>query len=181
MTTEPMSINDSETSEETTGADDASSSAGGDASLWESRFKGLQSKFEATQTQLKAEAEAKAKALADLEAIRTGKVSSEQAAQAQVDAIKAELETERKQRRVDSLKSKFPEAFSELGDDIASVMDETRLASVEARLAGGESPEGGTPRKHNESRTQSGTKRPAEESAADIEARLLSMPVPWNT
>lgn len=180
MTTEPMSTNDSETSEETTDVE-ASSSSGGDASLWESRFKGLQSKFEATQTQLKAEAEAKAKALADLEAIRTGKVSAEQAAQAQVDAMRAELEAERKQRRIDGLKSKFPEAFSELGDDIASVMDETRLAGVEARLAGGESPEGGTPRKHNESRTQSGTKRPAEETAADIEARLLSMPVPWAT
>lgn len=174
------STNDSGTSDAATGQPNGEpSSASGDASLWESRFKGLQGKFDATQNQLKAEQEKAAKLAADIEALRTGKVSAEEAAQAQVNQIKQELEAERTARKIEGLKTRFPEAFGELGDEIAAVMDETRLAAIEARLAGGESPEGGTPLKHNESRISAGAKKPAEETAADVEARLLSMPLPW--
>ena len=177
-------INDSGTTDQTTDASasaDASSSGSGEASLWESRFKGLNAKFGTTQTELQAEKEARAKAEAELEALRTGKVSAEEAAKSQVEQARAELEAERKARRIDSLKAKFPEAFGELGDEIASVMDEARLTAIEARLGGGESPAGDpTPRKHNESRSATSGKKPeSEKTAADIEAELLSMTVPW--
>lgn len=172
--------NDSGTTDQTTDAD-ASSAGSGDASLWESRFKGLQGKFGETQNQLKAEQEARAKAEAALEDLRTGKVSAEQAAQAQVDQIKAELEQERQTRRVESLKSRFPETFDVFGDTAAG-FDEATLAASEARLGGGESPAGDpTPRKHNESRTGQPKGKPASEKTADdIEAELLSMPAPFS-
>lgn len=171
--------NDTTTTDETTDAD-ASSSTGGDGSLWESRFKGLQGKFGETQNQLKAEQAARAKAEADLEALRTGKVSAEEAAQAKVDQIAKELEAERQQRRIDSLKTRFPETFDVFGDTAAS-FDEATLAASEARLGGAESPAGEpTPRKHNESRSGTPTRKPeSEKTAADIEAELLSMKVPW--
>lgn len=170
---------DSGTDEQTTDSTESSSS-GGDASLWESRFKGLQGKFGETQNQLKAEQAARAKAEADLEALRTGKVSAEEAAQAKVDQIARELEAERQARKVESLKVRFPETFDVFGDTAAS-FDEATLAASEARLGGGESPaDGPTPRKHNESRAGSTGRKPeSEKTAADIEAELLSTPVPW--
>lgn len=118
-----------------------------------------------------------------LEDLRTGKVSSEDAAKAQVDSIQKLLDAERAGRRTDALKGRFPEAFSELGDDIAAVMDETKLAAIEARLTGsaGESGEDEppTPLRHNETKTGGTSKVAKEETAADVEARLLSMPAPW--
>lgn len=176
--------NDSLNTEPVTDSDDASASGessqgGGDASLWESRFKGLNAKFGKTAEELKAEKEARAKAEADLEALRTGKVSAEEAAQAQVNAAKAELEAERQARAVERLKAQFPETFEVFGDAAAS-FDAATLAASEARLAG-DSPEGTTPLKHNESRSTTKGKAPAEKTAADVEAELLSMPVPWAT
>lgn len=172
--------NDGTETEGSTGAE-ASSGTGGDDSLWESRFKGLNAKFGTTQTELQAEKEARAKLEAELEALRTGKVSAEEAAKSQVEQARAELEAERKARRIDSLKAKFPEAFGELGDEIASVMDEARLTAIEARLGGGESPAGDpTPRKHNDSRSGQPARKPeSEKTAADVEAELLSTKVPW--
>lgn len=170
---------DSGTDEQTTDGESQSSSSGGDASLWESRFKGLQGKFGETQSQLKAEQEARAKAEADLEALRTGKVSAEEAAQAKVDQIARELEAERQARRVEGLKVRFPETFDVFGDTAAS-FDEATLAASEARLGGGTPEESTTPRKHNESRsTSTGRKPESEKTAADIEAELLSTKVPW--
>lgn len=182
MGTELMSTNDSGTTEPTTGAPEQgeSSQGGGDASLWESRFKGLNAKYGTTTAELKEAKAAAEKSAAELEALRTDKVSANEAAQAQVTAAKAELEAERAARKAETLKAKFPETFEVFGDTAAS-FDEATLAASEARLAGGESPEGGTPRKHNESRTTTGIKAPAEETAADVEARLMSMKVPWAT
>ena len=152
------------------------STDGGDASLWQSRFNGLNAKFGATQAELKAEKEAREKIAAELEAVRSGKVSADEAAQAKVNEVLTALEAERTARKVESLKAKFPETFDLLGESMAA-FDESALAANEARLTG----DGGepTPLKHNEAR--SGTRKPAqEETAADVEARLLSMKVPWS-
>lgn len=183
MTAEQMSTNDSGTDASQTpppSDDGEGSQSGGDASLWQSRFNGLNAKFGATAAELKAEKEARAKAEADLNDLRTGKVSAEEAAKAQVEQIKKELEAERQTRKIEALKVKFPETFEVFGDTAAS-FDEATLSASEARLAGnGESPEGDlTPRKHNESRLPTGPKKAAEETAADVEARLLSMKAPW--
>lgn len=158
----------------------AASTAGQDpVSLLTSRLNGQTAKVGELTAQKKAAEdalEAALKRVADLEA---GTVSAEEAAKAQVAAAQAELAKERTARRIDGLKSRFPETFSELGEDVAAVMDETKLAAIEARLtgdAGGDEPP--TPLRHNE--TKSGTRTPAkEETAADVEARLLSMNTPW--
>ena len=184
MGTEQMSTNDSGTNQTQTPNPDASTDAqgegskdGGDASLWQSRFNGLNAKYGETASQLKAEQERAAKLAADLEALQSGKVNADEAAKAQVEAIRKELEQERMARQVESLKARFPETFEVFGDTAATFTADV-LAASEARLAGGESPEGGTPRKHNESRS-TGTTPAKEETAADVEARLLSMKVPW--
>ena len=184
MTTEQMSTNDSgtESTEDPKGAASASADAStdgsksdGDASLWQSRFNGLNAKLGETTGQLKAANDAKAKAEADLEALRTGTVTADEAAKAQVAAVKAELEAERQARAVETLKARFPETFEVFGDTAATFTADV-LAASEARLAGGgDDP---TPLRHNESR--SGSKAPAkEETAADVEARLMSTKVPW--
>jgi hypothetical protein len=159
----------------TDGAEDGSQ-AGGDASLWQSRFNGLNAKLGETVTQKTAveqERDRLAKELADL---RSGTVNADEAAKAQVAAIKAELEQERMARQVESLKARFPETFEVFGDTAATFTPDV-LAASEARLAGaGDDP---TPLRHNESR--SGARKEAkEETAADVEARLLSMKVPWS-
>src|SRR5689334_2914255 len=152
------------------------SQAGGDASLWQSRFNGLNAKFGTTQAELKAEKEAREKIAAELEALRSGKVSADEAAQAKVNEVLTALEAERTARKVESLKAKFPETFEVFGD-AAATFEEGVLAASEARLAGeGADP---TPLKHNESRSSAGSKKPAEKTAADVEAELLSMKVPW--
>jgi hypothetical protein len=152
------------------------SQAGGDASLWQSRFNGLNAKLGETTGQLTAEKAARAKAEADLEALRSGKVTADEAAQAQVAAIQKTLDDERQARQVEAMKARFPETFEVFGDTAATFTPDV-LAASEARLVGeGNEP---TPRMHNEA-NRSGGKAPAkEETAADVEARLLSMKVPW--
>ena|SRR5690349_13933421 len=172
--------NDGTSTEGSTGADNASSGTGGDDSLWESRFKGLNAKYGEEKTQFTAIAKENETLRKQIDDLQNGKVSAEEAAQAQVDRIKQELEAERNQRRIDSLKTRFPETFEVFGDTAAS-FDEATLAASEARLGGAESPAGEpTPRKHNESRSGTPTRKPeSEKTAADIEAELLSMKVPW--
>lgn len=153
----------------------AGSQADGDASLSQSRFNGLNAKLGETVNQLKAAQAAQAKAEADLESLRTGTVTADEAAKAQVAAAQAELAQERMARQVESLKARFPETFDVFGDTAATFTADV-LAASEARLAGeGNDP---TPLRHNEPR--SGTKQPAKEgTAADAEAELMSMKVPW--
>lgn len=106
-----------------------------------------------------------------------GKVSSDDAAKALVAAKDKELADERNARKAESLKVRFPETFDVLGD-AASSLDEAALAAAEARLKGDSGEESPTPRVHNESKTKTTTAVKKEESAADIEARLLSMALP---
>lgn len=152
------------------------SNAAGDASLWQSRFNGLNAKLGET-VGAKQAAEAERDRLAkELEALRTGTVSADEAAKAQVEAIRKELENERQARQVEALKARFPETFEVFGDTAATFAPDV-LAASEARLLGeGNEP---SPLRHNESR--SGTKQPAkEETAADVEARLLATKLPWS-
>jgi len=148
-------------------------------SLLTSRLNGQTAKVGELTGTLKAKDEALAAALARVAELEAGTVSADEAAKAQVAAAQAELERERRERRIEGLKSRFPETFSELGEDVATVMDETKLAAIEARLTGAEGgDEPPTPLRHNETKT--GTKTPAkEETAADVEARLMSMNSPW--
>lgn len=160
----------------TDGAADGSN-ADGDASLWQSRFNGLNAKLGETVGAKKAAEEERDRLAKELEALRTGTVSADEAAKAQVEAIRKELESERQARQVEALKARFPETFEVFGDTAATFTPDV-LAASEARLVGeGNDP---TPLRHNESRSGT-TSRPAkEETAADVEARLLSTKLPWS-
>lgn len=85
----------------------------------------------------------------------------------------AEAEAKAEARILDA---RFPNARKELPE----VTDEVRLAKFEAMMAEEADPVGNapTPLSHNESRTSTPRKQAAEETAADVKARLLSMPVP---
>lgn len=157
---------------------DAASKVPNEVSLLTSRLNGQTAKVGELTGTLKAKDEALAAALKRVADLEAGTVSADEAAKAQVAAAKAELESERRERRVDSLKTRFPESFSVLGDAAFS-LDETSLAANEARLlgdAGGDEPP--TPLRHNETKSSAPAKA-KEESAKDVEARLLATPVPW--
>ena len=170
------------------GADASASASQGSqgsdqVSYWQGRFNGQTAKVGELTGQIKAKDSRISELEAALNDALTGKVSAEDAAKTLVAKMQKELEQERTGRRTDTLKTRFPEAFGELGDDIASVMDESKLAAIEARLKGGapvEDDEPPTPLRHNETRngaTRGGQAQ--EESAADVKARLISSPMPW--
>jgi hypothetical protein len=66
---------------------------------------------------------------------------------------------------------KYPNARKELPE----LTDEVRLAKFEAMLSDGEPI---TPLQHSESRGTAGSAQPKEETAAEVRARLLKMPLP---
>lgn len=153
-----------------------------EVSLWRSRFNGQTAKVtELTKAQEQTNAR-----ISDLEkqltAAQASTASADEAAKALVAAAQAELANERSARRLDGLKARFPETFTLLGDAAAGLTEEN-LAANEARLTGGAtagSTEPPTPLRHNESKTSGGaTGKAKQESAADIKARLESMPSPW--
>lgn len=111
-----------------------------------------------------------------LEATRSEKVSVDEAAKALVAGKDTELQAERAARRADSLKLRFPETFSVLGDKVAVGLDESALAANEARLTAGSGTP--TPTQHSEHRSSAGAGTPHEETAAEAIARLEKMPMP---
>ena len=150
-------------------------------SLLTSRLNGQTAKVgELTNLLKKAQDDATALA-ARVKAFEEGKVGADEAATARVATLQQELEAERTARRVETLKSRFPETFTVLGDQVAAVMDESALAAAEARLQGTAAPaEPPTPERHGEARggQQSAGNRTKPQTASDIEARLLSLPLP---
>lgn len=161
-----------------TAAAAASKAASDPVSLLTSRLNGQTAKVGELTGQKKAADEALAAALAKIADLESGKVTADEAATARVNAANAELAKERNERRTDSLKARFPETFSVLGE-AAFALEETALAANEARLLGdeGETP---TPLRHNETRTGATKGADAKpETAADVRARLEATPFPW--
>lgn len=150
-------------------------------SLLTSRLNGQTAKVGELTTQKTAAETALASALERIAAFEAGKVSADEAATARVAAAEAALTQERNQRKADSLKARFPETFSVLGD-AAFTLAEDALAANEARLLGegGEDNDPPEPLRHNETRSgaaKGGAAKP--ETAADVAARLIATPVPW--
>lgn len=73
------------------------------------------------------------------------------------------------------LDAKYPNARKELPE----VVDEAKLAKIEALLADEEEDPVPTPLRHNGTKTSAPGTPAKEETAADVEARLLATPVPW--
>lgn len=153
-----------------------------EVTLLRSRAAGLDAKVtELSKAQRAAEARA-ADAERKLSEYEAGRVSSDEALRAQLEAKNAEVEAARKELALARVESRYPEAFRELGDTAASLPEE-KLAAIEARLSGAsaQDTEPPTPRGNNSTRTQNGgTSAPKEETSADIIARLRTMPSPWS-
>lgn len=180
-----MSTDANDTLSSGTGApDDADASAGAKdgkdpVSLLTSRLNGQTAKVGELTGTIKAKDEALTAALQKIADLESGKVSADEAATARVAAAEAALTKERNERRVDSLKTRFPESFSVLGD-AAFGLDEAALAANEARLLGdGGDNEPPTPLRHNETRIGAPASAAKPETAADVRARLESTPLPW--
>ncbi len=186
-----MSDNDNDTQSGAAGAPDADANAAAadgakepkdPVSLLTSRLNGQTAKVGELTTQKTAAETALAAALARVTELESGKVSADEAATARVAAAEAALTKERNERKTDSLKARFPESFSVLGDAAFS-LDETALAANEARLlgdGGSTDEEPPTPLRHNETRSgapKGGAAKP--ETAADVRARLEATPIPW--
>lgn len=93
--------------------------------------------MKALRDQLSAKERAEADARrAGEEARRAGMSEAERVA-AERDALRQELEQERAQRVIDTRKAKYPHIAADLDDQAIAVMDEGRLAALDARLSGG--------------------------------------------
>lgn len=168
-------------------ADDAGTQAGsgaegaGDSTL-ASRYAGQTAKVNALTGErdaLKAERDALAAKLAEAE---KGVLDKDEALRNQLAAKDKELAEVRRERALALVEAKYPETFAEFGELVAEWPAE-KLAAAEARLSGGAGEtEPPTPGRHNESRTQvPPSKSGREETADEIEARLLAMPDPYST
>lgn len=151
-----------------------------------SRNAGLDAKVTSlTQAQKTAQTErdAAVQKLADYEA---GKVNSDEALRAQLQAKDVELASERQASALARIEAKYPETFAVLGESAASLSPE-KLAEAEARFKGVTVEESNEPPKpigNNPARTQgsaSGQANPAERTKADIEAQLRTITPPWLT
>jgi len=149
-------------------------------SLLTSRLNGQTAKVGELSNILKTKDQELADALARVKALEEKTVSADEAANARVAELQKAIDAERDARRVDALKARFPESFASLSDQVAGAMDEAGLAALEARLTkGAAAPEPPTPDQHGGARggTSAGaSNRPA--TADDIEARLMSLPLP---
>jgi flagellar biosynthesis GTPase FlhF len=71
------------------------------------------------------------------EQARLAGMSEAERVAAERDALRQELEQERQGRVIDTRKARYPHIAAELDDSAIAVMDEGKLASLNARLSGG--------------------------------------------
>jgi uncharacterized protein (DUF3084 family) len=147
-----------------------------------SRNAGLDAKVTELSKKAKAAETAAAEAAAKLAAYEAQTVGADEALRAQLQAKDAELAEARREAAVARIEAKYPETYGLFGDAVATMADDV-LAASEARLKGvAADTEPPKPIGNNPSRSTggaSGTANPAEETVADIEARLRSMTPPW--
>lgn len=102
---------------------------------WESRFAGLEARL-SEQGRAKAEAERQRdEALKRASDLESGKVSAEDALQAQLRAEQAKTAAAEQKVALAELKGRFPEAYEVFGEGIANLTPEA-LAAAEARFTG---------------------------------------------
>lgn len=112
-----------------------------------------------------------------LDAAQKGELDKDQALKDQLTAKDAELAAAKTDAALARIEAKYPETFAALGND-AAVLNETKLAEIEARLSGGgETEEPPTPRSASAARPSGSEAKP--ETAEDVERRLKAMPIPW--
>lgn len=139
-----------------------------------SRNSGLNSKVTELQTQLAAEKTARTAA----EDAAAGKAGTDDVLNKRIEELQAKLEAGEKAAALATKGAKYPEAYSELGDDIAA-MSTDKLAALEARLtaAKDDEPESDKPKPvgNNPART-TGTKNIEDMTSAELQAAIKSLP-----
>jgi hypothetical protein len=151
-----------------------------EVSLYISRLNGQTAKVtELTRANAAADARAAA-AEAKLADYESGKLGADEALRAQLVAEQAKTKAAEQKAALALVKAQYPESFSELGEATATLTTE-QLAALEARLTGDDGSDDGlpTPKRHNETKSSSGTPGAAKaRTVAEIEADLLAMSVP---
>lgn len=145
-----------------------------------SRNAGLDAKVTELTRQAKAAEKTAAEAAQKLADYEAGKVNSDEALRAQLQAAKAETETARREAKVARIEAKYPETFGLFGDDVAG-MAEDKLAASEVRLRGAapvEEPP--TPLGSNPSST-SQNRAAKQPTLADVEAEMGRQFPDWNS
>jgi chromosome segregation ATPase len=139
-----------------------------------SRNSGLNAKVTELQKQLADERAGRTAA----EQAAAGKAGTDDVLNKLISDLKAELEASKQAVALAAKGAKYPEAFSELGDDIANMSTE-KLAALEARLTSakdsGEVAETPTPVGNNPKRT-TGTKSIEDMTSAELQAAIKSLP-----
>lgn len=106
---------------------------------------------------------------------RLSQMTDAQRAAAEVEALRKQLEDERSARVIDTRKAKYPSITAELGDEVVAVMDEGRLAALEARFAAPAAPPPPTvfdPNSAPRTPTSGGSK---EKTSEELKAELARM------
>lgn len=139
------------------------------------RNSGLNAKVTELQKQLAAERDARTAA----EQAAAGKAGTDDVLNKRIAELTEELEAGKRAAALAAKGAQYPEAYSELGEDIAGMSTE-KLAALEARLTaakdvGEESP---TPRPvgNNQARQSNGPKSVEEMSVEELKQSLKDMP-----
>lgn len=139
-----------------------------------SRNSGLNAKVTELQKQLAAEREARTAA----EQAAAGKAGTDDVLNKRIAELQAELEAGKKAQAIAAKGLQYPEAYRELGEDIAGMSTE-KLAALEARLTAakdsGEVPETPRPVGNNPQRT-TGTKNIEDMSRDELKAAIAGLP-----
>jgi chromosome segregation ATPase len=139
-----------------------------------SRNSGLNAKVTDLQKQLVAEREGRTAA----EQAAAGKAGTDDVLNRRIAALEAELTAGKQAVALAQKGAKYPEAFAELGDDIANMSSE-KLAALEARLTSakdsGDVAETPKPVGNNPSRT-TGTKNIEDMTSAELQAAIKALP-----
>lgn len=141
-----------------------------------SRNSGLNAKVTELQKQLAAEREARTAA----EQAAAGKAGTDDVLNKRIAELQAELEAGKTAAALAQKGASYPEAYRELGEDIANMSSE-KLAALEARLtaakdSGSEVPETPKPVGNNPSRSGSGPKNYEDMTSAELQAALKALP-----
>ena len=146
----------------------------GELEALKSRNSGLNSKVTDLQKQLADERSARTAAE---QAVAT-KAGTDDVLNQQIAALKAEIEAGKKATALATKGAQYPEAYRELGDDIAGMSTE-KLAALEARLSGakdsGDVAETPKPVGNNPART-TGAKNYEDMTSAELQAAIKSLP-----
>lgn len=159
-------------------ADDAAAAAvtPDELATLKSRNSGLNAKVTELTNQLKAEKQARTAA----EQAAIDKAGADEPLKQRIAALEAELEAGKKAAALATKGAQYPEAYRELGDDIAGMSTE-KLAALEARLTSAkddsEEPETAKPVGNNPQRgDRTGAKNIEDMTSAELQAAIKNLP-----